>query len=55
MSTQNDLSTEIDGRLNCWDVHARVARSDDYSGLRQRARRQRNGYGYNQSHSKFEK
>jgi hypothetical protein len=55
MSAQNDFSTEIDGRLNCWDVHVRVARSDDYSDLRQCARRQRNGYGYNQSHSKFVK
>jgi hypothetical protein len=45
MSTQNDLSTEIDGRLNCRDVHGRVARSDDHSGLRQCARYQRNGYG----------
>jgi hypothetical protein len=43
MSTQNNFSTEIDGSLNCWHVHVGVARSDDYSGLRQCARCQRNG------------
>ena len=50
----HDFSAEIDGRLDCGDVHVRVARSDDYSGLRQCARRQRNGYGQKQSHAKFE-
>jgi hypothetical protein len=33
MPIQNDFAALIDGRLNCWDVHLRVARPD-HQGLR---------------------